>query len=584
MDLEKHTKKMDSETDRSEIALSGSPGSPGIVIGKASLYKRRRPVISNTNIKDDRVEQQIEEFHEARSLAEQELEQLLKNQDNGSALDLIHTQIEMLKDPDLCNRVEREIEENNQPADLAIHKVFEEYLALFKKNQEEAFRERSVDIADIRDRLIQILNNHHADEIEEGTILVARELSPREVIEFSQRDIKGIVTDHGGTTSHAAIIARSMNIPTVVGVKSATNRINSDITVVLDGEHGDVIVNPEEKTQEKYRDLMRRYVQTQSDMEKICAKPDETADQKPFVLRANIEFTEEIESIKKYQAKGIGLLRTESIYMRRKHFENQTKQEEFYSAVLEGCDPHPVTIRLFDAGGDKFFNLGSKEQNPFLGWRGIRMLLDEEPLLKNQLKAILKTAALHKGCVRLLVPMISTLNEVQRVKEIIAEIHEELKNEGVSVDEELPFGIMVEVPSVAIQAEEFADHADFFSIGTNDLTQYVMAVDRGNELISGLYNQCHPAIWKMIKQIVDGAKTKKIPVNVCGELASDPIAACGLMGLGINELSMGPTVLPAVKRELRAHTLTEMQQLADQLVASTTIEDINSIFNNWQST
>lgn len=575
---------MDSEIDRSEIALNGSPGAPGIVIGKASLYKRRRPVISNTNIQDDHVEHQIEEFHEARSLAEQELERLLEKQDNGSATELIHTQIEMLKDPDLCNRVEREIEEKNQPADMAIHKVFEEYLALFKKNQEEAFRERSVDIADIRDRLIQILNNHHTDDIEEGTILVARELSPREVIEFSQRDIKGIVTDRGGTTSHAAIIARSMNIPTVVGVKSATDTINSDITLVLDGEHGEVIVNPDPKTQEKYRDLLSRYVQTQSDMKKICAKPDKTADQKPFVLRANIEFTEEIESIKKFHAKGIGLLRTESIYMRRKHFENQEKQEEFYSAVLNGCDPHPVTIRLFDAGGDKFFNFSSKEQNPFLGWRGIRMLLDEEPLLRNQLKAILKTAAVHKGRVRLLVPMISTLNEVRRVKEIVAEMQEELKSEGVSIDEELQFGIMVEVPSVAIQAEEFADHADFFSIGTNDLTQYVMAVDRGNELISGLYNQCHPAIWKLIRRVVKAAVNKNISISVCGELASDPIAACGLMGLGINELSMGPNILPAVKRELRAHTLTEMQQLADQLVTSTTIEDIDNIFNNWQST
>jgi phosphotransferase system enzyme I (PtsI) len=575
---------MNSEIDTNEISLTGLPGSPGIVIGKASLYKRRRPVISNTSIQDDHIDQQIEEFHQARNLAEQELERLLDNQSDESALELIHTQIEMLKDPDLCDRVEREIEENNQPADMAIHKVFEEYLAIFKKNQEEAFRERSVDIADIRDRLLQILNNHHTDEIEEGTILVAHELSPREVIEFSQLEIKGIIMDHGGTTSHAAIIARSMNIPTVVGVKKATNMIDSQQTVVLDGEHGEVIVNPEKKTREKYRDLMKRYVEAQSDLEKICAEPDETADQKPFVLRANIEFTEELESIKKYQARGIGLLRTESIYLRRKHFENQEKQEEFYGVILEDCDPQPVTIRLFDAGGDKFFNLGSKEQNPFLGWRGIRMLLDEEPLLRKQLKAILKTAAKHHGCVRLLVPMISTINEVLRVKEVMFEIQGELMQEGVPVDEELQFGIMVEVPSVAIQAEKFADHADFFSIGTNDLTQYVMAVDRGNELISGLYNQCHPAIWKLIKQVVDAANKKKISVSVCGELASDPIAACGLMGLGINELSMGPTILPAVKNELRSHTFDEMQQLAEKLVTSSTIEDINTIFNNWKST
>ncbi|MGD8428168.1 MAG: phosphoenolpyruvate--protein phosphotransferase [Balneolaceae bacterium] len=575
---------MNKEPNSKEFALKGTPGSPGIVIGKTSLYKRNRPIVSNTKIDDQKIKKQVTDFREARKRAEKELTQMLQAQSDGSAEELIQAQIEMINDPELSERVESEINEHNQPADSAVLKVFEQYLDMLKQNHDAAIRERSVDISDTRDRLIQILHNHEADEVKEGTILVARELSPREVIEFSDRKIKGIIIDRGGTTSHAAIIARAMNIPMVVGMRNITKVLEADATVVLDGQNGKIIVNPGESTLRKYRDLINQQIKASTDLQSVCDEPNLTADGNSFVLRANIEFEEELKMVKKYRAEGIGLLRTESVYLRREHFGKKEKQEAFYEAIVEQIVPQPVTIRLFDAGGDKFFRGHKKEQNPFLGWRGIRMLLDNEKLLRNQLQAILKTAGKFKGVVRILVPMISTLQEFTRVKQLMISVQEELSENGLDIDKNVQLGIMVEVPNVAMQAEFFAEHADFLSIGTNDLTQYILAVDRGNERISVLYDQRHPVIWRLINQVAKAARITNTPISVCGELAADPLSACCLMGLGINELSMSPTVLPMVKRKLRSYSLSKMEELGNNVLACNTIDEVNQLFSDWNST
>jgi len=572
---------MTKKLEKKEHLLTGAPGSPGIVIGSASLYKRERPSVSDNRIADDEKPNHVKCFHSARDKAKQELCKMLEAQHDESASELIRAQIEMLKDPELGKRIEHEITVNNQPADSAIKDVFESYLRIIRKTHDKAL-ERTIDIADVRDRLIQILHDHD-DQIIENTILVARELSPREVIEFSSRNVKGIVMDSGGATSHAAIIARSMNIPTVVGLEEATNVIDAEQKVVLDGSNGEVIVNPSDETLKKYHKLIDQEVAAQADFENICKQPNETADGHPFSLKANIEFVEELSTIKKYQADGIGLLRTESIYLSRENFSDQKRQQTFYETILELSKPAPVTIRLFDAGGDTFFEEGVSEQNPFLGWRGIRMLLDEQELLYNQLTAILKTAAKFKDRVRLLVPMISTIDELSKVKKLIQEVQHELLEEGITIDRDIPLGIMVEVPSVALQAGLFAKHADFLSIGTNDLTQYVLAVDRGNERISNLYDQRHPAIWRIIKSVVDASSKEQSRLSVCGELAANPIAACCLMGLGIKDLSMNPVVLPTVKQMLRTHSLSDMRKLSQKVLQSETLEDIDKIFSNWKN-
>jgi len=572
---------MSDEVNSTEKYISGAPACPGIVIGNTSLYQRVRPRVSDTQIADNETEDHICKFYEALDIAEEELQALLENADLKESSDLIQMQIAILNDPELRERVEQEIVANNKPVDSAVESIFRNYLKVIHQNHGDTFQNKSVDISDIRDRLLQILHNKR-DDIKEGTILVARELSPREIISFSNRDIKGIVTDRGGATSHAAIIARSMNIPTVVGTQKATEVISPGDEVVLDGRNGEVVVYPKKETRKKYKSLMAQQSKKQADFESLCKKPNKTSDGTTFTLQANIEFAEELSIANKYQAEGIGLLRTESIYLSREHFQNIDHQVAFYSSLLELTAPHKVTIRLFDVGGDKFFGDEEKEQNPFLGWRGIRMLLEQPELLKNQLRAIFKTSADFMGRIRILVPMISTTDEINKLKSIIDEIMQELLAEGVDIDENIPLGLMVEVPSVALKANLFAQHADFLSIGTNDLTQYTLAVDRGNERISHLYDQRHPAIWRLIKEVSEAGKQNKIPVSVCGELASDPIAACCLMGLGINTLSMNAVVLPLVKQLLRSNSYNDMQQLADKVLQAETLDDIDRIFSNWE--
>jgi phosphotransferase system enzyme I (PtsI) len=573
--------EMSDQENNKERYISGAPACPGIVIGNTSLYKRVRPPVSDSQISNEETEDHIRKFYEALDIAEEELQALLQNTDLKASSDLIQMQIAILNDPDLRNRVEQEISANNKPVDSAVESIFRNYLQVIHQNHGDTFQNKSVDISDIRDRLLQILHNKR-DDIKEGTILVARELSPREIISFSNRDIKGLITDRGGATSHAAIIARSMNIPTVVGTKKATEVINSGDEVVLDGRNGEVVVAPKKETRKKYKSLIAQQSKKQADFESLCKKPNKTSDGTPFTLQANIEFAEELSIANKYQAEGVGLLRTESIYLSREHFQNIDHQVAFYSSLLELTAPHQVTIRLFDVGGDKFFGDEEKEQNPFLGWRGIRMLLEQPELLKNQLRAIFKTSADFMGRIRILVPMISTVDEINKLKNIIDEIQEELLAEGAEIDENIPLGLMVEVPSVALKAHLFARHADFLSIGTNDLTQYTLAVDRGNERISHLYDQRHPAVWRLMKEVSEAGEDNEVPVSVCGELASDPIAACCLMGLGINTLSMNAVVLPSVKQLLRSNSYADMQQLAEKVLKADTLDDIDQIFSNWE--
>lgn len=560
-----------------EILLSGAPASPGIAMGKSSLYQRSRPNVTRQSITDDEIDHQLSQFEKALEKAEQEIRELQDTQKNGEVKDLLLAHIEMINDPDLRRRVEIEIKKYNQPADAAIEKVFGTYLDLME-NQKGVLQERSIDIKDVRDRLIQIINDDDEDDIERGSILIAPELSPREVIEFSEQNICGIVMDRGGTTSHAAILARSMHIPTVVGVENASSSIGAQELIILDGDHGEVVVNPTPDTQKRYDELMARTADEQSRREKICSSPNTTSDGSSFLLQANIEFEEELASVRSVQAEGIGLLRTESLYLRHEQFGDEKKQKAFYQSILEGTKPHAVTIRLFDAGGDKFFDQGQQEHNPFLGWRGIRMLLDERSLFKEQLRAILETAVQYPGRVRLLVPMISSLQEVSAIKQLIKELEEQLLAEKSAAEIDIELGIMVEVPAVAMQAEYYAEQVDFLSIGTNDLTQYLLAVDRGNERISGLYNQRHPAVWKMIQHVSKAAQATAKPVCVCGELASDPIAACCLMGLGIKELSMTSGALPMVKNALCSRSIDDMKKLAAEVLESITVSDVEDAF------
>src|SRR5699024_5538526 len=509
MASEKCTKKVSSVMDVNDRLLAGTPAVAGTTVGKACIYRRQQPIVSNEHLTEEQVESQLAYFHQAVATARQELQSLSRSQSNGDGRDLLYAQIEMIEDPELHEKVEEEIKSNNTPVDAAIHKVFDIYLGLLSERENADSPERSVDIIDTRNRLIQILHNDENEQITKETIIIAHDLSPREVIKFSEQQVRGLVMEQGGESSHAVILARALQIPMVVRVEQACSRIPAGKVMAIDGASGKVIVDPSAEIQDKYRVNDLSTVQSQS-----TAVQYETADGHPFILRANIGFADELPAMLASGGEGIGLLRTESAYLNNGHLGSEQEQRSLYEVLLKETSPDIVTIRLFDAGGDKFFDLGQQEQNPNLGWRGIRMLLDEEKLIRQQLRAILIVAGRYPGRIRILVPMVSCLEEVTAVKKHIADIRQELKEKEYAVDADIELGIMVEVPAVALQADAFAREVDFLSIGTNDLTQYLLAVDRGNERLSNLYSQRHPALWSLIQQVSQSGDATDTPVSV----------------------------------------------------------------------
>lgn len=577
---------MNTDPDKisEEFELQGAPASSGSAIGKAKIYQKRQYDIQSSTIKSDEVLDHINEFKKARIETESELESLQVETGKKEAADIINAQIEMVNDPELANHIENLIREELYSVDFAIQKAFENYIKLMSTSGNKKTRERSIDISDIRDRMLEYVKKESdATTIENGCIVVTNDLSPREVISLTKHDISGLIMDRGGVTSHAAIIARSLGIPAIVGTKEATKTITSGKVVALNGDTGKIFVNPSKGTVSRFRQAIKDKHRQEEKLNEVIARESKTGDGHKFILRANIEFPEELDQVKKIKAAGIGLLRTESIYLEKEHFEDIEKQKKFYSTILEGTGSEPVIIRLFDAGGDKFFEVNQKEQNPFLGWRGIRMLLDKPDLLRDQLRAILSIAGAYPGRVKILVPMITLVEEVQQLKKEIEKVQQDLKNEGHNIDEEVPLGIMVEVPSVALKIDKFTDIVDFLSIGTNDLTQYVLAVDRGNELIADIYDQRHPAVWELISMVAKSARAHNKPVTVCGELASDPVSAACMLGMGINDLSMSPTRIASVKNVLIDKSISEMKTLAEEVLECSTSGEVNKLFENWST-
>lgn len=566
-----------------EILIQGVPASPGVAMGEAFVFTKKTPEIETDRIEEHLVSEEVALFYTARKNLKKQWQALLEKEKDKQSQAIISAQIEIIGDPDLASQIEYFIKKKQHRVQHAINKAFNEFIERLADSGNAVMAERMIDLADIRNQLVEAAGTKTASFVSKnGDILVSDEISPREVIQLSHQNIKGFVMEQGGNTSHAAIIARSVGIPAVVGAKGIMKQIENQRIICLDGERGLVSINPSPHTRKRVEQFYAGETQTLQDKLDICSKESVTKDGEAFVIRANVEFLEELDNVRQFKAEGIGLLRTESIYLNRKEFGSMQDQISFYGEILSKTDKDPVVIRLFDVGGDKFQGARIAEQNPFLGWRGIRMLLDEHNVLREQLRAILISAGKHPGRVKLLVPMVSTLNEIKELKEEIAKCRRDLIEEGFSVDEKVPLGIMVEIPSVAIQVEHFAPEVDFFSIGTNDLTQYLLAVDRGNALISKLYNQAHPSMWRLINYIAGVAKKHGVPVDVCGELASNPIAAACLLGFGVSSLSMSPVHIPAVKELLLKCTQPDLKKLAKNVQQCKEIDEVETVFYNWK--
>ena len=546
------------------VHMKGTPASHGVGIGTAWILEEKKVSVRPNRITDDEVGENLRRFETA---ADELIEEFtdMRDSSQGDTADILEAQIQTLKDPELHKLIRRKISENHFEAVYATFSTFNEYIQMIESVGVSWTDERTIDIVTIRDQLIGALRKKRDSlTVPEGSIVFAKELSPTVLIELSRANIAGIVLQKAGLTSHAVILTQSMGIPCVVGVNWKALNISGNCEVLIDGESGEVVLHPASSEKEEFSERKKREQIRYKELLKAASLPHETTCGKAFTLRANVEFMEEFPRIKIHGAKGVGLLRTETLLFQRN--AEISEQIEFYEEVLRASGSDPVTIRLFDAGGDKLLDDAEEEPNPFLGWRGIRLLLHQRKWLSNQLEAICRVAARYPGRVNMLIPMVTDLQEIHKVKEKLSAIKTALKSEGVEVDEDMKIGIMVEVPAVALMADEIASHVDFFSIGTNDLTQYTLAVDRGNERISELFEPFHPSVWKLIRMTLEGARKHDIPVAICGESASSPGAAAAFIGLGITDLSMTTNALLQVKELLCSRSLKEMQQLSKSIL------------------
>ncbi|HEY2084361.1 MAG TPA: phosphoenolpyruvate--protein phosphotransferase, partial [Verrucomicrobiae bacterium] len=495
----------------------------------------------------------------------------------------------VLEDRTLIDEVVRTINEEKVNAEYAFHKVAERYAATLAAIEDDYLRERA---ADMRDVTTRVLNNllGKGDEInlrqlEEPCIIISRDLTPSNTAQMDRTKVLGFATDIGSKTSHTAIMARSMRIPAVVGLKTASEELQTGQYALLDGFNGVVILNPTDQTLFEYGQLIRKQVTLQEKLRDILLKPAVTLDGHRVFLTANVEQAGDADSVTASGAEGVGLFRTEYLFINRDSAPTEEEQYKAYRQIAEALKPHPVTIRTFDLGGDKFLShlQVPTEMNPFLGWRAIRFCLQEVDVFRGQLRAILRASA--HGNIRMMYPMISGLEELNQANALVEEYKRELRKEGIAFDEKLEIGAMIEIPSAALIADAMGKRVKFFSIGTNDLIQYSLAVDRMNEKIAHLYEPTHPAIIRLIKATVDASRKNKITVSVCGEMAGEPIMTALLIGLGVDELSAAPPLVPQIKYMVRRLKLNEAQALAEFALNSESGSEILSKCQQlaWQS-
>jgi len=561
--------------------LVGIGVSPGISIGEICLLNNRATV-DEVAIEANEVDGEIERFRWAIRQAKEQLQEIKETVSSKPHLRehlyILDTHLLILDDEMLIQGVETAIR-GELNSEGALKGVLTQLRQIFDNIEDEYLRERRSDVDAVGERLMRILTGEHEQplaNIANKSLIVAHDLSPAETMQMDRGKILGFITDKGGRTSHTAILARSMEIPAVVGLETITSLVYDRLPVIIDGSTGVVVLNPTEETFKEYLARKQSYEYLEKELASFRELPAETTDHFQIALRGNLEMAREFPLAAKHGIDGIGLYRTEFLYLGRSEPPTEEEQLEVYREILEEMQPHPVTIRTLDIGGDKFvpeLNLAD-EANPAMGLRAIRFSLREGKLFRIQLRAILR-ASVH-GQVRIMFPMISGVAEIRTIKRILQEVEEGLLQEGVAFDRNIEIGIMIETPSAVLIAPFLAKEVDFFSIGTNDLIQYCLAVDRGNEHVAYLYDPMHPAILRALKLICDAAGQAGIKVSMCGEMAGEPLYALVLIGLGLTELSMNPACVPRVKRVLRQVSRQDGVELLEKLFALQTGKEVSA--------
>jgi len=551
-----------------EITYKGIPASPGISIGKAFLYSGSNFEIDSQILTESEFVRELDEFEKAIDLSKKELSKIrsLSQEKIGEKNSMIFdAQLDILNDKFFINTVALRIQSDKRTASYVFNDEISKISQVFLDSNDEYLKERFTDITDVKNRVIRNMKKEKlVSKVEENSIIISHELSPADTILFSKRKVQGYATDKGGITSHAAIISRALRVPAVVGMKEISKKINSGDFIIIDGLNGLIISNPNDDTLLNYKKKLEELKKYEEKLNKVIDLPSETSDKKNIELSANIEFDEEIDFVVNTGHCGIGLYRTEHLFLEAGDFPSEERQIEEYTHIADVTYPNTVTIRTYDIGGDKLLPVSEKEDNPFLGWRGIRICLDRVDIFKEQLRALLISSK-NKN-VQIMFPMISSVSEVIKAKNILNEVKAEFDREKIYYDKDIKVGIMIEVPSAYFLADELAKEVDFFSIGTNDLIQYLLAVDRGNENISDLFLEFHPAVLRAIKHISDAAHRNNIKISVCGEMASDPLATAVLIGLGIDELSVTPFIFPEIKQLIRNLNFEDVKKLCDEIL------------------
>ncbi len=562
---------------KNDFILRGIAASPGIIIGPAYLFGEKTTVYRESAGPVKNTDREIKKFKKAVKESKKELEEIrdgLVKKLGFRKANFLDVQILALGDPWMMDETIKKIKEEKKEARQAVFEIEQKVLEKFREINDPYLKERTSDIKDVVKRVIDNLEGGKSMKVSPGEmhVLVADNLTPSDTAQLNKEEVLAFLTNLGGKTSHTAIMSRALEIPAVVGLREITEHIYPGVKVIIDGYSGVVVVNPKEKTLKNYERKKKHLKAIEKKLLGLRDLPATTIDGYTVDLSANVEFNKDIDSANEYGAKGIGLYRTEYLYLTQKRLPDEESQLKIYRDVVDRIYPETVIFRTLDLGGDKIFDNSPVDKNPFLGWRGIRLSLQRKDIFRIQLRAILRAS--QRKSVRIMFPMISDLEEVRKAKKILEDVENELERDGIDYDKNLEVGIMVEVPSCAILANDFAKEVDFFSIGSNDLTQYILAVDRTNQLVASIYDHLHPAVLKAIEGIIDAAHRQNKWVGVCGEIAGDPLAIPVLIGLQVDELSASPIVIPEVKKVIRTLSLKESKVIAKKCIGFSTSREV----------